>query len=61
MISEDEIKSAFQRADIKLFTDAETLENHLLSQKWAAKNLLLMSSGNYGGLDLQKIKESILN
>ena len=45
MISEDEIKSAFQRADIKLFTDAETLENHLLSQKWAAKNLLLNEFG----------------
>jgi len=61
MISEEEIKSAFQRADIKLFTDAETLEKHLLTQKWEAKNLLLMSSGNYGGLDLEKIKESILN
>ncbi len=61
MISEAEIKSAFQRKDIRLFTDAETLESHLLSQKWEAKNLLLMSSGNYGGLDLEKIKESILN
>lgn len=61
MISETEIKQAFQRDDIRLFTNAEKLENHLLSENWAAKNLLLMSSGNYGGLDLLKIKESILN
>ena len=61
MISEEELKKAFQREDITLFTDSETLENHLLSQKWEAKNLLLMSSGDYGGLDLQKIKNSILN
>lgn len=61
MISEEEIKEAFQRNDIKLFTNSQMLEKHLLSQKWEAKNLLLMSSGNYGGLDLQKIKDSILN
>lgn len=61
MISEEEVKEAFQRNDIKLFTDSQTLENHLLSQKWEAKNLLLMSSGDYGGLDLLKIKDSILN
>lgn len=61
MISEEEVRSAFGREDIKLFTEALSLENHLLSQKWAAKNLLLMSSGNYGGLDLDKIKNSILN
>ncbi|MBO3696883.1 UDP-N-acetylmuramate--L-alanine ligase [Roseivirga sp. E12] len=61
MISEEEVRTAFDREDIKLFTEAEVLEKHLLSQKWAAKNLLLMSSGNYGGLDLEKIKKSILN
>ncbi|MFY0592916.1 UDP-N-acetylmuramate--L-alanine ligase [Roseivirga sp.] len=61
MISEDELKEAFQRSDLKLFTEAQALENHLLSQKWEAKNLLLMSSGNYGGLDLEMIKTSILN
>ncbi|OEK04282.1 UDP-N-acetylmuramate--L-alanine ligase [Roseivirga misakiensis] len=61
MISEDELKKAFNRTDIKLFTQAGVLEKHLLSQKWEAKNLLLMSSGNYGGLDLEMIKNSILN
>ncbi len=61
MISSEEIKDAFQRSDVMLFTDAKSLENHLLSQNWNAKNLLLMSSGDYGGLDLEKIKESILN
>lgn len=61
MINEVEVKDAFQRSDVKLFTDSKTLENHLLSQNWKAKNLLLMSSGDYGGLDLDKIKQSILN
>lgn len=60
MISEEELRIAFKRDDLTLYTDANSFEKHLLSQNWSHKNLLLMSSGNYGGMDLDKIKNSIL-
>ena len=60
MFSEEEIRLAFNRSDIILHTDAKRLEKDLLTQNWAGKNLLLMSSGNYGGLNLEKIKRVII-
>ena len=61
MISENELVYAFKRKDLKLFTDAEKLEQFILSQDWNNRNLLLMSSGNFGGLDIEKIKDTILS
>jgi UDP-N-acetylmuramate: L-alanyl-gamma-D-glutamyl-meso-diaminopimelate ligase len=36
------------------------LENHLASQQWAGKDLLLMSSGNFGGINLKKLADQIM-
>ncbi|NVK82740.1 MAG: peptidoglycan synthetase [Cytophagia bacterium] len=60
MISEQELISAFGRTDLRLFTSARELEDFILSQEWNNRNLLLMSSGNFGGLDIEKIKDTIL-
>lgn len=60
MISEQELISAFGRTDLRLFTSASELEDFILSQNWNNRNLLLMSSGNFGGLDIEKIKDTIL-
>lgn len=54
------IQEAFNRKDIKVFTDSQSLQEFLLSQNWNNKNLLLMSSGNYGGLDLNAFGQSII-
>lgn len=61
MFSEDQIKEAFQRQDILFMTSTESLEKHLLSHNWENKNLLLMSSGNYAGLDLDKLIQQIIH
>lgn len=55
-ISPGEIAKAFEREDLQVFTDREKLEAFLLSQQLGNSLLLLMSSGNYGGLDLDKIE-----
>ena len=55
----EQISQAFQRDDLSIFTDAESFQNFLLSQNLENTALLFMSSGNYGGLDLTKISESI--
>ncbi len=61
MFAEDQIKEAFQREDILYMTSTENLEKHLLSHGWSNKNLLLMSSGNYAGLDLDKLVNHIIS
>ncbi len=52
-LSEELIKEAFGREDLLVFTDPNLLEVHLSEQEWHEHNLLFMSSGTFGGLDLQ--------
>ena len=58
-ISEEEVRTAFKRKDITVFFDQESLKSHLLAQAWADKDLIFMSSGNFGGLDLSEMAQQI--
>jgi UDP-N-acetylmuramate: L-alanyl-gamma-D-glutamyl-meso-diaminopimelate ligase len=55
-ISENQIYEAFQRNDLLIFTDPATFQDYLFSQHFDNTVLVLMSSGNYGGLDFEKLK-----
>jgi UDP-N-acetylmuramate: L-alanyl-gamma-D-glutamyl-meso-diaminopimelate ligase len=59
-ISTDEIKQAFGRDDLQIFTSKEELDAYLKAQNWYKSNLLLMSSGTFGGTDLKKLSDKIL-
>jgi len=54
-LDQDFIKQAFGRPDLYVFTDAEAFELFIRNEKWKDRNLLLMSSGTFGGLDLQSL------
>ncbi|WP_028376370.1 UDP-N-acetylmuramate--L-alanine ligase [Leeuwenhoekiella sp. MAR_2009_132] len=56
-ISKEQIAQAFERDDLTIFTDATTFKDFLVNSKFNDSVLLLMSSGNYGGLDFDKIQE----
>ncbi|MEK9603140.1 MAG: Mur ligase family protein [Flavobacteriaceae bacterium] len=60
-ISPKEITAAFGRQDLKVFTQPKTLKNFLLEQDYDQSVLLMMSSGNYGGLDWKELRSKILN
>ena len=60
-ITETDIKKAFQREDIKVFTDAGQLSSYIDSLRANNTCLLMMSSGNYDGLDLKKTAEHFIN
>lgn len=60
MITEDELQIAFQRPDVRLFSHSDELRKHLLSINWTDTNLLLMSSGNFGGLSIEHLKKQII-
>lgn len=59
-ITAEDIKNSFANNNIQVFTEAEALETFLKQQLWKNKNLLMMSSGNFGGLDLPALAEKIL-
>lgn len=59
-ISVEEVKQAFANDDLMVYTDIDKLKDFLLIQKWDKMNLLLMSSGNFGGMDYQALAEKIL-
>jgi UDP-N-acetylmuramate: L-alanyl-gamma-D-glutamyl-meso-diaminopimelate ligase len=56
LMDESTLREGFERADLKLFTESQTLKDYLLAQNYLNTNLLLMSSGNYDNLDLEPLK-----
>ncbi len=52
-----QITEAFQREDLMVFTNPADFKTFLYTQDFKDTSLLLMSSGNYGGLDFAEVKE----
>lgn len=57
-VSKEQISNAFQRDDLIIYTNPKEFKDFLFSQNLEDSALLLMSSGNYGGLDFDEFKES---
>ncbi|MDB9720387.1 Mur ligase family protein [Winogradskyella sp.] len=55
-VTEAQIANAFERDDLIIYTNPEKFKEFLFSQNFENKSLLLMSSGNYGGLDFDAVK-----
>lgn len=60
-ISLEEVKQAFGRKDLLIFNSSDALKEHLEGIDWKHKNLLLMSSGNYDGIDVDNFAQELLN
>ena len=56
VITEQQIKKAFNREDLIIYTNPTDFQEYLFKQNFENTALLLMSSGNYGGLDFNKFK-----
>ena len=59
VISQQQIADAFQRDDLIIYTNPIAFKDFLFSQQFNDISLLLMSSGNYGGLDFDELKNLI--
>jgi UDP-N-acetylmuramate: L-alanyl-gamma-D-glutamyl-meso-diaminopimelate ligase len=55
-VTKGQIAEAFERNDLIIYTNPEDFKDFLFSQSFDNKSLLLMSSGNYGGLDFDEVK-----
>ncbi len=57
----EDIKNAFNFHELQIFTEAEALQNYLLQKNWHDSNLLLMSSGQFGNINLQSMANNIVD
>ncbi|MBS4040596.1 MAG: peptidoglycan synthetase [Flavobacteriales bacterium] len=60
-ITEEQIKQAFQKQNLIVHTNPQIFHEFLKSQDLNQTALLLMSSGNYGGIDLEELKSWIVS
>jgi UDP-N-acetylmuramate: L-alanyl-gamma-D-glutamyl-meso-diaminopimelate ligase len=58
-ISEDELRDAFENKNIQLFTNSDSLKQHLLNSDTSNRVVLFMSSGNFDGLDLKAFSNQL--
>ncbi len=58
-VSKEQIATAFERDDLLIYTDPAEFREFLFSQNLENTAVLLMSSGNYGGLDFEAVKNAI--
>ena len=54
-ITKKQVYIAFNRKDLKIFTDSNKLKEYLKSLELKNKNLLMMSSGNFNGIALEDL------
>ncbi|OBQ56031.1 peptidoglycan synthetase [Tamlana sp. s12] len=59
-VTHEQIAQAFKRDDLIIYTNPEDFKNFLFTQDLENKALLLMSSGNYGGLNFEEVKTLVV-
>jgi UDP-N-acetylmuramate: L-alanyl-gamma-D-glutamyl-meso-diaminopimelate ligase len=55
-VTYDQIAQAFNRKDLIIYTNPKDFKDYLFNLNLANSALLLMSSGNYGGLSFDEVK-----
>ena len=56
-----DVENAFNFHGLQVFTNVEDLEKCLLGNDWQNSNLLLMSSGHFGNMDLKAVANKIID
>lgn len=57
--SKSDVQKAFQSKELQFFNNSDALKDYLLGLNFVGTNLLLMSSGNFGGMDLPKLAREL--
>ncbi len=56
----EKVRAAFCNDKIVVFTDSAMLRQHLLRMEWPGSNLLMMSSGNFDGIDFAQLANELI-
>jgi UDP-N-acetylmuramate: L-alanyl-gamma-D-glutamyl-meso-diaminopimelate ligase len=60
-ITDEEIKVAFSLDELVVFQDIHEMQEFLLGLDWLNSNLLLMSSGNFDGMNINELAQKIVS
>ena len=60
-IAVEDISTAFDHPNLTVFTTPAELHQYLFQKEYSRTALLMMSSGNYGSLDWEKLSELIVS
>jgi len=60
-VSKEAIKDAFGHPNMRVFADSMKLQEELLNFRWENSNLLLMSSGDFDGMDIHAVAVQIVS
>ncbi len=60
-ITAQQVKDAFATDNVEVFTDSKALMAKIKQEDLAQTNLLLMSSGNFNGVNLDELAKELLN
>jgi UDP-N-acetylmuramate: L-alanyl-gamma-D-glutamyl-meso-diaminopimelate ligase len=58
-ITKEQVHACFNRNDLKVFTESSEMVNYLKSKKWDNSVLLMMSSGNFDGIDFAALGKEL--
>lgn len=58
-VSKEDVAQAFEKPGLTVFTDPAELSGLLLAKKWQDQNLLIMTSGNFSGMNLKELAKRI--
>lgn len=58
-ITKEQVKEAFANQELEVYTNSDKLLGDLLKMDWDHKNLLMMSSGNFDGIDFEELGKKI--
>jgi UDP-N-acetylmuramate: L-alanyl-gamma-D-glutamyl-meso-diaminopimelate ligase len=59
-LTAEEVRTAFADERLRVYNDSAQMQADLLSMGYNNKNLLLMSSGNFDGLDVEELARMVL-
>lgn len=59
-LSPEKVKESFGGNNIEVYTDSKQLMDKIKSYNWNNKNLLLMSSGNFDGVDFKQLADELI-
>ncbi|MEC7955557.1 MAG: Mur ligase family protein [Bacteroidota bacterium] len=59
-LSAEDVKKAFAGENVTVLNSSKEMVNCLLKMKWEQQNLLLMSSGNFDGIQFTELAEKII-
>ncbi len=56
----EQVKASFANERVRVFTDSKQMVDELRKMKWQDANLLMMSSGNFDGIDFKQLADDLI-